>query len=412
MIGTMVRMLVVAALAMVVAFAGGTGARAQDRLTALTPAMNEGSALTQDASTTWFTLRMGQRVPFRVFTLNDPMRMVVDFSEVDWTGFDTEAFNSSQTVEGLRVGVFRPGWSRMVLDLAAPLEVVMAEMKLDDTGAAVLRMAMEVVPASRFSTGTGVPADAQFPRAGKAVALPTQSRPVGGPLKVVLDPGHGGIDPGAVRDGVKEADLMLTFAQELRDALVRAGGFEVTLTRTDDTFVPLETRITRAREAGADVFLSLHADAIPEGHANGASVYTLSPTATDAASQMLAERHDRADLLSGVDLTGQDDVIAGVLMDMARTETEPRTDALADALVAELQASVGMHKRPRQEAGFSVLKAADIPSVLVELGFLSSQEDRDKLADSAWRAQAAWAVRDALIKWKEWDAARTRDLRQ
>lgn len=186
----------------------------------------------------------------------------------------------------------------------------------------------------------------------------------------------------------------------------------MTLTRTDDTFVPLETRITRAREAGADVFLSLHADALAEGLASGATVYTLAERATDEASRKLAERHDRADLLSGVDLTGQDDVIAGVLMDMARTETEPRTDAFADSLVQHLTKSVGTHKHPHQEAGFSVLKAADIPSVLLELGFLSAPDDRAKLIDPAWRMKAAWAVRDALIEWKEWDRARARKARQ
>jgi N-acetylmuramoyl-L-alanine amidase len=218
-------------------------------------------------------------------------------------------------------------------------------------------------------------------------------------LRIVLDPGHGGIDPGAERDGQRESDLMLSFAQELRDVLVRAGGFDVVLTRNDDTFVPLETRISIARAVAADVFLSLHADAISEGQADGATVYTLADRASDEASLKLAERHDRADLLAGIDLSDQDDVIAAVLLDMARTETKPRTNRLADALVSRLQETIEMHTRPRMEAGFSVLKSADVPSVLLEVGFLSSPKDRANLIDPVWRQKAAQAIRDALSTW-------------
>jgi len=232
------------------------------------------------------------------------------------------------------------------------------------------------------------------------------------PLRVVIDPGHGGIDPGAERDGVKEADLMLSFARALKEVLLRAG-MEVVLTRTRDVFVPLERRLSIARAAGADAFLSFHADILAEGRASGATVYTLSATASDQASKLLAERHDRGDLLAGVDLNGQDDVIAGVLMDLARRETAPRSDRLADALVKGLKKALGrMHKRPREQAAFSVLKAADIPSVLVELGFLSSPEDLKNLIDPAWRARAAIGVRNALLAWAATDAAQAALLRR
>ncbi len=257
----------------------------------------------------------------------------------------------------------------MVMDLAGPYGLVHAEMSRDDAGA-VLRLNLDPIAADAFALGAGTPLDAQLVRRSEPSAPATPRKKFGeGPLHVVLDPGHGGIDPGAERDGVREADLMLTFARELQDVLNRAGGFDVTLTRIDDTFVPLETRLTLAREAGAEVFISLHADAISEGRAEGATLYTLADRASDAASQKLAERHDRADLLAGVDLSDQDDVIAGVLMDMARNETTPRTDRLADALVTQLQDSVGMHKRPRLEAGFSVLKSSQYALCFVGVGF-------------------------------------------
>ena len=227
----------------------------------------------------------------------------------------------------------------------------------------------------------------------------------GGPLVVVLDPGHGGIDPGAEREDHSEAALMLTFARELKEALVRDGRFRVVLTREEDVFVPLETRTSIAREAGADVFLSLHADALAEGDAQGATVYTLAEDASDEASAALAERHDRDDLLAGVDLSDQDDVVAEVLMDMARTETQPRAERLADAIVAAVKGvEIRMHRHPHQSGGFSVLKSPDIPSVLLEVGFLSSDRDYKRLSDPAWRAKLAGALVAALGQWAADDA--------
>ncbi|HHC30109.1 MAG TPA: N-acetylmuramoyl-L-alanine amidase, partial [Rhodobacterales bacterium] len=234
-----------------------------------------------------------------------------------------------------------------------------------------------------------------------------------GPLRVVLDPGHGGIDPGAERGGVREKDLVLTFARELKEVLLRGGNVEVVLTRESDVFVPLETRVSIARRARADVFISLHADALAEGRAHGATVYTLADEASDEASAKLAERHDRADLLAGVDLSRTDDAVAMVLMDMARTETAPRSEALAADLVEGIYAATqSTYKTPRMQAGFSVLKAPDIPSVLIELGFLSSPSDRRKLVDPNWRRQAALGIRDALLYWAIQDAAMETRLRK
>ena len=382
-------------------------------MTALARADSSASALVDQGDSIEMMLRLSQPVPFRIFTLDDPRRMVVDFAEVDWTGFDTEAFNTSRGITGLRVGGFTPGWSRMVLDLAQPYALVHAEMSRDDSGA-VLTLNLDPAASDEFALTAGTPPDARLVRrAPQEGEKPVPPRKIGeGPLRVVLDPGHGGIDPGAERDGVQEKTLTLTFARELQDVLNRAGGFDVTLTRTEDVFVPLETRLTLAREARGDVFISIHADAIAEGRAEGATIYTLAARSSDAATQKLAERHDRADLLAGVDLTGQDDVIASVLMDMARTETTPRTDRLADTLVTYLEESVGMHKRPRLEAGFSVLKAPDMPSVLIELGFLSSAKDRAKLVDPAWRMKAAWAIRDALLDWEEQERVMQGKLRK
>jgi N-acetylmuramoyl-L-alanine amidase len=388
-----------AILAVTLLFAG-TGA-AQD-LTALARFDPAASSIVDTDDGVTLHLALSQSTPWRVRILDQPPRVVLDFREVDWTGIG-EMPQTSALVKALHAGTFRPGWSRLVLELSRPMIVTKAGML---TGADT---AVEVTLASAdsvtFARQAGQP-DPDGWALPKATPLPEPATPGQGPLIIVLDPGHGGIDPGAERDGHTEARLMLTFARELKDLLLRDGGAEVILTRDDDVFVPLEARISAARAAGATLLLSLHADSLAEGEAVGATIYTLSAGASDAASQALAERHNRDDLLAGIDLSAQDDLVAGVIMNMARNETAPRTGRLAIALETAIKgADIKMHRHPRQEAGFSVLKSPDIPSVLVELGFLSSAADLKRLTDRDWRAKMALALRDGIRAWAAEDAA-------
>jgi N-acetylmuramoyl-L-alanine amidase len=362
------------------------------------------SVVADDGAGLSLTLALSQPVPWRAFTLADPPRLVLDFREVDWRGSGAAGIVRADRATGLRTGVMGPGWSRMVLDLALPLAITRAGLRTgQEDGGALLEVRLDPVAADTMRSLAGPLSADAFPAPAAAAPPPVRGE---GALTVVLDPGHGGIDPGAEAGGLTEAALMLAFARDLEEALIRRG-FRVALTREADVFVPLDTRITRARAAGADLFLSLHADAVPEGRATGATIFTLSETASDEAAAALAERHDRADLLSGVDLSGQDDAIAAVLMDIARLDTQPRSEALADALAEGLGRAVGgLHKRPRQAAGFSVLRAADIPSALVELGFLTTESDRERLASADWRRRAAEGLADAVAVWAEADAAR------
>ena len=385
-------------------------ATAQD-LSALARLDPSASSITDRGEALEITLSLSQPVPWRLRLADDPRRLILDFREVDWTGIRSLRQDSIR-VAGLRAGSFRPGWSRLVLQLSAPLTVDRAVMDTGAAGqAAVVRL--RLIP----STPVAFAAEAARPEPPEwampqAADLPPPVTRGSGPLIVVLDPGHGGIDPGAERDGHTEAELMLTFARELKELLVRDGNFNVVMTREEDVFVPLETRISIARAAGAHVFLSLHADALAEGEAVGATIYTLDAEASDEAARALAERHDRDDLLAGIDLTEQDDLVATVLMDMARTETRPRTDRLALKLRESIAGSgLKMHRHPIQQAGFSVLKSPDIPSILLELGFLSSASDLERLIDGEWRATMARAIRDALLAWGAEDAA-IADLRR
>ena len=376
-------------------------AAAQD-LSALARLDPAASSITDQGETLSITLQLSQPVPWRVRFADNPRRLIMDFREVDWSGIADMRRDSSRIAD-LRAGSFRPGWSRLVMELAAPLTLMTAEMATD-TGATVRIDLFPTTPAD-FVRQAALPEPAEW-ALPNAAALPAPTPRGTGPLTVVLDPGHGGIDPGAERDGHTEAELMLTFARELKELLVRDGGFRVVMTREEDIFVPLETRISVAHAVGANVFLSLHADALAEGEAVGATIYTLSEDASDEAARALAERHDRDDLLSGIDLTEQDDLVATVLMDMARTETQPRIDRLALALRQSISgAGLKMHRHPIQQAGFSVLKSPDVPSLLIELGFLSSASDLERLIDPDWRASMAAAIRDALRVWAAEDAA-------
>jgi N-acetylmuramoyl-L-alanine amidase len=365
------------------------------------------------------TLYLSQPVPWRVFTLDAPRRLVLDFREVDWRGAEAAEMAVGLPAESLRFGALRPGWSRMILDLAGPLAVAEAGMAVGATdGTATLRVVLEPVHEAQFSARAGAPpaepgwADAERPGPQDPLGPPPERDD--GVLVVAIDPGHGGIDPGAAREGAVEAELMLALGLELAEAVNRSGTMRAVLTRQADVFVPLSERMTIARAAGAEVLLSLHADALEENEAaRGASVYTLSREALDTASTRMAERHERGDLLAGLDLSGQDDTVATVLMDLARQETGPAALRLADALVAAMaQAGAEMNSRPRREGPLAVLNAADFPSVLIEAGFLSSRADRERLSTPEGRAPVVAGILAGLETWAAEEAVRRDLLRQ
>lgn len=401
------------AVAFLCAFgAGAQMASAQD-LTALARVNVAQSGIhDQWFGKTQLRLSLSQGVPFRVFLLDKPTRLVVDFREVDFAGVRKDMLLAQPgRMSAIRFGAFQPGWSRLVADLTEPMIPTEIGMSVDDTsGTATLEIALETTDAADFASRAGAPQEGGWP-----LALTQATRPktaTDNRFVVVLDPGHGGIDPGAERDGSAEKDLMLAFARALQDALRRTD-VDVVLTRDDDFFVALETRVAIAHQVEADVFISLHADSLSQGRAKGATVYTLSDEASDEATQHLAARHNRADIIAGADLTGSDDQVAGVLLDLARQETEPRSALLAKVLVDGMSEAGGpMNRRPQRNAGFSVLKSADIPSVLVEIGFLSSKRDLTNLRDPIWRAVMVNAMADAILAWRDQDAALAPLVRQ
>ena len=356
-------------------------------------------------------LHLSQTVPYRVFTLADPKRLIIDFREVDWGELIAADLLASDMISDLRFGRYRLGWSRLVAELNAPMKVSEAGLRVDDnTGKAELNVVLSPTDLAEFEALAGAPQSTTWQ--DLTVTLPATVREEGTPV-VVIDPGHGGIDPGAERGGLKEADLMLSLAIELAEQINRAGNANAVLTRDADYFVSLNHRMTIARELQADLLISLHADALEEDQARGASVYTLSEDGVDRAAQRMAERHERGDLLAGVDLSGQGDRVATVLMDLARAQTRPASDSFADYVVqAFRETGADLNSRPRRDGRLAVLSAADFPSVLVEVGFLSSERDRARLRTSDGRRPVVNGLATAIERWLIEQAARKPLLRQ
>lgn len=369
----------------------------------------EDSALTGSRDGVSLRLALSQPVPYRMRLLPAPPRVVLEFNTLDWQTMD---WPETDGLRALRMGHRGDGWARLVLDLAYPMLPESLAQDVDpDSGRAVITL--DMARATRDAFEARAVDESAFIRDysdhllhPESAALAEQSGPA--PLRVMLDPGHGGVDPGAVRDEVSEAQIVLEFAKTLQEELLRRSGFEVSMTREEDAFVSLDGRLRAARAARADLFLSLHADALPEGLASGAVIYTLAEDASDETAELLATRHDRADLLAGVDLSRNTDEIASVLMSVAWQDTKLRNAELADALVDGIRDDgLRLHARPVQSGAFSVLRAPDMPSALLELGFMSSPRDLARLRDPAWRAQMATAVANGLEIW----AARDRDRR-
>jgi N-acetylmuramoyl-L-alanine amidase len=371
------------------------------------------SAITDTSDGLQIELELSQVVPYRVFSLDSPQRLVVDFREIDWTGVEQAALDQSRIAQDIRFGTFQTGWSRLIIDLDEPVTLKTAEMKtFQQDGMATLTLKFETTDSETFAEKSGAPVSSVWDATAAAPSLPAPT-PDDGLLTVVIDPGHGGIDPGAVQGGVHEADLMLQLAIELAEALNRTGSVRAILTRDADVFVPLEGRMSIARAAKADLLISLHADALEVDQARGGSVYTLNAEGSDLASARMAERHERGDLLAGVDLSGQDDRVATVLMDLARTQTEPQSQRFADAAVEGLRAAgARLNSKPRREGRLAVLNAPDFASVLIEVGFLSNASDREMLSAPATRSPIVTGIVTAVLAWAQDEAVRAPLLRQ
>jgi N-acetylmuramoyl-L-alanine amidase len=343
-------------------------------------------------------------VKFSSFILPEPYRVVLDMSEVTWSS-SLKNPPKGGLVTGMRFGLFKPGSSRVVLDSVGPVRVAKAFMIPPSGKNRSYRLVVDIAKTSKqafmmaYKRPDRRPVVKSAPPARASIPAPFRRKPPRPDQKkvIVIDPGHGGVDPGAMsRSGVWEKHIVLSFARDLRRGLMASGRFDVRLTRDRDVFIRLRDRIAIARRAGADLFISVHADSIGNSRVRGTSVYTLSERASDKEADTLARKENKADLIAGVDLNEQSDDVVNILIDLAQRETMNESAVFARKLVDELGKTRKMLRNTHRFAGFAVLKAPDIPSVLVELGYLSNRRDEKLLRDPRQRRRMAVAMARAV----------------
>lgn len=317
----------------------------------------------------------GAASPRKVFTLANPHRVVIDIDRVPPILLALPKNYSGKLIKAIRFGQFDATTSRIVLDLNGPVSVAPADVQ----GAAFA----VTLAASTTSSTSGVTQE-------------VKPKPL-----IVIDAGHGGDDPGALGlHKTYEKDVTLGFARHLRKALLATGRYRVALTRDDDRFIRLPDRVAIARKAKADMFISLHADSNPKPEARGLSIYTLSETASDDEAAALAEHENKADIIPGIDLNQTDADVASILIDLTQRETMNKSAVLADAVVNSMHPKIARLAKTHRFAGFRVLKAPDMPSVLIELGFLSNPDDERLLLSPEYRDLVVGSVVKGIDRYR------------
>jgi N-acetylmuramoyl-L-alanine amidase len=355
--------------------------------------------LAGDEARTRLVIDVSQNIGVTAFTLADPYRVVIDVPQVVFQFPSKTGESGRGLIKAFRYGLVMPGGSRIVIDTKGPVRIDKAFV-LDPVDAQPARLVLDLTAVDRatFMRTLALENRARRPESKKPerdTGVKTgDQRPL-----VMLDPGHGGIDNGtSAQSGENEKTIVLDFALALRDKLEKSGKYRVAMTRSDDRFVPLGDRVRMARAQAAGLFISIHADALAreEGDARGAAVYTLSETASDTEAGRLADAENRADVIAGVDMSAEPDDVADILIDLAQRETKHYSVHFAKTLLRELKTSARLHKHPIKSAGFRVLKAPDVPSVLIELGYVTSRQDLKLLTSETWRARATDSIVQAV----------------
>ena len=352
---------------------------------------------------TRFVLELSEEPAYRVFTLASPYRVVIDLAELDWSLPSEVTPKSGGVITMLRHGLFAPGTTRVVLDADQPV-AVKAVFLLPPNGTYAHRL---VIDLAKVDSGEFAASQQTF-ASEKPLPKPepiTRSQVAAGDdrITVVIDPGHGGVDPGATgRSGIYEKHIVLSFAKELARVLEQEGRYNVVMTRDRDIFVKLGDRRETARRAGADLFISVHADSHGDAGLRGTSVYTLSEKSSDSVAAQLAAKENKADLIAGIELEEHPDEVSSILLDLTQRETMNLSARFATMLVEDLKGRTELLRNSHRFAGFVVLKAHDVPSVLVELGFLSNPKDEMKLKSEKERAQLVSGLVEAVNRYFAW----------
>jgi N-acetylmuramoyl-L-alanine amidase len=366
-------------------------------------------------SKTRIVMDMDGPVKFSSFALADPYRVVLDLSEVDFTLAVPRLTQKTGGVSGYRFGLFEPGMSRVVIDLAEP-RIIASTFELPPSNNRGHRLVIDLQKVSRpvflATSAQSVSARIQERRRARPPdrikprsigASNPQTPNLGAPTRkkkkrvIVLDPGHGGVDPGAIGiSGIYEKTVVLAAALTLKRVLETTGRYSVVLTRKNDRFLRLRERVAASRAVDADLFISLHADSITDSRLRGASIYTLSEQSSDKEAARLAEQENKSDIIAGMNFSDKTPEVTNILIDLAQRETMNQSARFAGFLTQELRSAVRTHRRAHRFAGFAVLKAPDVPSVLLEIGYLSNREEERMLRSRAFQERIAVAVRRGI----------------
>ncbi|MSP20026.1 MAG: N-acetylmuramoyl-L-alanine amidase [Alphaproteobacteria bacterium] len=356
-----------------------------------------GIRMGDQGDSTRLVLDLSESVKYTVSVLDDPYRVVIDLPVVGWTLTPADEARHLGVIERFRYGRFDKDTSRLVLDLGGPVEVARTFV-LPPEGTSRYRLVVDLKPVGKDAFVRKPVVAPPKPAAPVIAARPPPAR-LDKPV-IVLDPGHGGVDPGTIGvTGAREKDITLAMARELKAALEASGRYRVVLTRSTDIFIPLQDRVRIAREAGASLFMSLHADSVGSPSISGASIYTLHEKASDKEAEALAAKENRADLIGGLDLGDRTNDVAAILISLVQRETMNLSATFASLLVPEFSKDWHLVRNTHRFAGFAVLKAPDVPSVLVELGYLSNPNDERSLKGPAGRKPVVDAVTRAVNRY-------------
>ncbi len=359
--------------------------------------------ITGTMQSTRFEAEISSSVGFSASAVKSPYRVIIDLADV---GFDLPAGAGRKAgglISSFRYGLVEERKSRIVLDVTGPVLIGKSQV-IPAKGKKPARIVVEILSTTPDNFKTTF--ELEHPTSNDIVPLeqtaaitpaPPPAVQSDQPKVIVIDPGHGGIDPGAISHRkTKEKDVVLAYAQALRDVLQKSPNYKVILTRDEDQFISLEQRVNIARENKADLFIAVHADTVDEKDVRGTTLYTVSDKATDAEAEALAQKENRADVIAGIDLGNQTKTVSDILINLAQRESKNQALYFAKKAVTKLQPYARFTGKPMRSAAFVVLKAPDVPSVLVELGYLSSVEDENLLNSVVWRNNMAIAMAHAI----------------
>ena len=352
-------------------------------------------------------LESATAVPHQMLTIKNPSRLVLDLEDVDLTGEIEQlprlVLPNDPYIQAIRVARFKPGVVRIVLDLKAEVNPQLFALKpFGEYGHRVVLDLYSLTPPDPLMalldgdrsarTGTGEGSDKSSAAADKPADK--SGRVTRRPIIVAIDPGHGGEDPGAIgRRGTYEKNVTLAIARRLKTLIDAEPGMRAMLTRDDDYYVALNERVQKARRVQADLFISVHADAFSTPAARGSSVFVLSEHgASSAAARWLAQRENEADLIGGVNLDSRDRVLAQTLLDLSQSAQINDSLRVGRTVLDGIGAINALHKGSVEQAGFAVLKAPDVPSILIETAFISNPEEEQKLRSEAHQQRFAESI--------------------